>query len=250
MRRALSNYLLIAPLLFPPLYFVYHFLGLKVGIAAGALHLVLIALAMRARGLFKRDELPTAYGLTRVLLIGGGAVVWATGASGPPSWRDPTLGFYNNIGLTTGFFVTLLGLAALKIELQSERKGTLAALGYTAHLMFLVTWFMVSMLIWSEMGEPRMAVHDPVDWLLFIFRIHDRLPSWIAAFGYLAGALCAGAALMTGRVGRRLGTVMIVFSLLGVAFGIAQMMPFLIPAVTCLVPYYLGTQLLPAARSA
>ena len=36
---------------------------------------------------------------------------------------------------------------------------------------------------------------------------------------------------------------MLAFSLIGVVFGIVQAMPFFIPAVTCIVPYFLGLTL-------
>jgi hypothetical protein len=74
LRRLASAYLWIAPLMIVPLWYAYHLAGLGAGIAFGTVHLLLIALGMWARGVFDWAELPTAYGLTRLLLISGGGI--------------------------------------------------------------------------------------------------------------------------------------------------------------------------------
>ena len=42
---------------------------------------------------------------------------------------------------------------------------------------------------------------------------------------------------------------MLIFSLAGFVLGIATRVPFFIPALTCLVPYYLGLTLRPKERA-
>lgn len=84
LRRIASAYLWIAPLMIVPLWYAYHLIGLRAGIVCGAAHLVLAGLGMWARGMFRGEDLPTAYGLARLLLTGGGGIVWAVGAAGPP----------------------------------------------------------------------------------------------------------------------------------------------------------------------
>jgi hypothetical protein len=48
---------------------------------------------------------------------------------------------------------------------------------------------------------------------------------------------------MTGRIPRLPGWIMIAFSLIAAVLGIFTDLPFFIPALTCLVPYFLGKTL-------
>jgi hypothetical protein len=88
LRRLACAYLWIAPLMIVPLWYAYHLAGLGAGIAFGAVHLLLMAFGMWARGVFDWAELPTAYGLTRLLLISGGGIVWMIA---PPDLRGATM---------------------------------------------------------------------------------------------------------------------------------------------------------------
>lgn len=241
-----SAFIWFAPLLImAPLWFVYHKLGLSAGIVGATAGLVLMAFAMRARGIFKWEDLPTAYGLARLLLVGGGAIVWVMGAAGPPRRRDVTLAFYNNAGLIVGLFVILLGLAALKEELQTEKRGALAAVGLASFSFSYVVWILQCCMLWAFLRAPAMGLPEAQqpDWLLFISPVWEHIDSLRLVSAYLASAAFASAGILTGRVHRWPGRLMLAFSLIGVMFGIAQAMPFFIPAVTCIVPYFLGLTL-------
>jgi hypothetical protein len=252
LRRIASAFIWFAPLLIMmPLWFVYHKLGLPAGIAGATAGLILMAFAMWARGMFKWEDLPTAYGLARLLLVGGGAIVWVMGAAGPPRRRDVTLAFYNNFGLILGLFVILLGFAALKAELVKEKRGALAAVGYASFSVSYVVWILECCMIWAFLCAPAMGLPkaQQPDWLLFIFPVWDHIDSLRLVPAYLASAAFALAGILTGRINRWPGRLMLAFSLIGVMFGIAQAMPFFIPAVTCLVPYFLGLTLRRPAKT-
>ena len=83
LRRLASAFIWFAPLLIiTPLWFVYHKLGLPAGVAGATAGLIVMAFAMWARGMFKWEDLPTAYGLARLLLVGGGAIVEEKASNG------------------------------------------------------------------------------------------------------------------------------------------------------------------------
>jgi hypothetical protein len=211
LRRILSAYLWIAPLFFIPLWFVYHKFGLGAGILGAAAHLVVMAFGMWARGMFKWEAVPTAYGLARLLLTAGGAIVWIMGAAGPPRPNNITLAFYNNLGLITGFFVTLLGLTALKTELQREKRGALAAVGHASYSFSFVVWILMSFLIWGKLRTPGAALPETQrpDWLLFISHVDVWVWSVMLASSYIAGAAFASAGILTGRIDRWSGRLMV-----------------------------------------
>lgn len=240
--RLLSFYLWIAPLMFAPLWLIYHRVGLGAGIAGGVVHLLLTAGGMWAQGMFRRTELPTAYGLTRFLLTTGGAIVWMLGPSGPPRRHDGIMSFYNNGGLLAGAFVVLLGLTALKTDLQKHEKGALAAVGQAAIAAWFGIWVIESFQIWVILSAP--AVGLPVaqrpDWLVAEQIVWENIDILRMITAYVGGAAFVSAVMLTGRIVRWAGWLMLAFSIAGIVSGITQTMPFFIPAVTCLVPYYLG----------
>jgi hypothetical protein len=252
LRRIASAYLWFAPLLLmTPLWFVYHKIGLPAGIAGAAAGLILMAFAMWARGIFEWEDLPTAYGLARLFLVGGGAIVWVMGAAGPPRRHDVTLAFYNNWGLLVGLFVILLGFAALKTELQTAKRGALAAVGHAAFSVSYFVWVLQCCMIWAFLRAPAMGLPKPQqpDWLLFVYPVWEQIDSLRLVSVYLAGAAFASAGILTGRINRWPGRLMLGFSLIGAIFGIPQAIPFFIPAVTCIVPYYLGLTLHRSAKT-
>jgi len=245
LRRIASAYLWVAPLMIVPLWYAYHQIGLRAGILCGVAHLVLMGLGMWVLDMFRWEELSTAYGLARLLLTGGGGIVWAIGAAGPPRRHDITLAFYNNAGLIVGLFVIFLGLAALKDELQTEKKGALAAVGHASFSFSFVVWIMECFLIWVILRAPAAGLPkaQQPDWLLSLFFVWDWIDSVRLGSVYVAGATFALAGILTSRINRWPGRLMLAFSLLGVIFGVAQKIPFFIPAVTCVVPYCLGVTL-------
>jgi hypothetical protein len=247
-----SAFIWFAPLLIiTPLWFVYHKVGLPAGIVGAAVGLILMACAMWAHGMFKWEDLPTAYGLARLLLVGGGGIVWVMGAAGPPRRHDVTLAFYNNFGLLVGIFVILLGLAALRTELQKEKRGALAAVGYASFSISYVVWVLECCMIWAFLRAPAMGLPEAQqpDWLLFVSPVWEHIDSLRLVPAYLASAAFVSAGIFTGRIDRWPGRLMLTFSLIGVMFGIAQAMPFFIPAVTCIVPYFLGLTLRKSAET-
>src|SRR5215469_16307281 len=112
MRRVGSMYLWFSPLAFVVLAALYHFVNFWAGLAGGVIHLALIAVGMHADGAFKDRGLESGFMLGPALLVIGGAVAWATGPSGPPDAANVAVAEYNQAGLTLGFLVTLLGVAA------------------------------------------------------------------------------------------------------------------------------------------
>ncbi len=242
LRRIASVYLWIAPLMIVPLWYAYHLIGLRAGIVCAAAHLFLVALGMWARGIFNWDELPTSYGLARVILTAGGGIVWAMGASGPPERSNVTLAFYNNVGLLSGLFIIFLGLAALKDELQKEKRGALAAVGLASFSLSYVTWLLECFFMWMSFRTPAAALptNQRPEWYLALYFVYHWSASVTLGSVYLAAAAFVSAGLLTGRINRRGGLVMLFFSLLGVIFGVTRAIPFFIPAVTCVVPYFLG----------
>ena len=100
-------------------------------------------------------------------------------------------------------------------------------------------------MIWAFLRAPAMGLPkaQQPDWLLFQFPVWDHIDSLRLVSAYLASAAFASAGILTGRISRWPGRLMLAFSLIGVVFGIVQAMPFFIPAVTCIVPYFLGLTL-------
>jgi hypothetical protein len=241
LRRTFSFYLWIAPLAMAPLWFIYHRNGLTAGIAAGALHLLLTLAGMSASGMLAGKALASSYGLSRALLTLGGSLVWMVGAAGPPHRRDGLMAFYNNVGLMTGIFVLLLGVTALKKELEKEN-GALAAIGHTCFSTSFGIWVIESFLIWVMLTAPAAGLPDAAkpDWLSAILPVWNGIDSLRLATVYLGSAAVAGSLVAARRIHRGVGWTMIAFSLAGVVFGLRQDMPFFIPAVTCLVPYFIG----------
>jgi hypothetical protein len=245
LRRLASAYLWIAPLMIAPLWYAYHLAGLGAGIAFGAVHLLLMALGMWARGVFDWAELPTAFGLTRLLLISGGGIVWMIGAAGPPRRHDVTLALYNNTGLILGIFIILCGFAALKDELQTEKRGALAAVGQAIYSFAFVAWILECFVIWAKLQAPAAGLPEAQqpDWLLFISPVWYGMDLLRFGSAYVGSAAFAAAGILTGRIPRLPGWIMIAFSLIAAVLGIFTDLPFFIPALTCLVPYFLGMTL-------
>jgi hypothetical protein len=245
LRRMVPVYLWIAPLMIVPLWYAYHLIGLRVGIACAAVHLVLLALGMWARGMLNGQDLTNTYGLARVLLTAGGGLVWALGASGPPRHADITLAFYNNIGLLSGLFVILLGIGAFKDELLSEKRGALASVGHVSFIVSFVVWALECFLMWVMLSAPAggLPKAQRPDWFQAVGGVFEWIDSVRLCSVYIASAAFVAAGLLTGRINRWGAWVMLIFSFLGVGFGAVDAIPFFIPAVTAVVPYFLGVTL-------
>src|SRR5712692_4933154 len=106
LERFASRYLWFSPFAFIVLLPLYHGVGFWAGVTGGVLHLALVAWGMHANHAFTGRDDTAALLLGPMLLIAGGAEVWATGASGPPTAAHPNVALFNQAGLTLGFFVT------------------------------------------------------------------------------------------------------------------------------------------------
>jgi len=256
MQQVGSIYLWFSPLAFVLLAALYHGVNFWAGVAGGLVHLAFVALGLYQDGAFQERRGESSSILGPVLLVFGGALVWATGPSAPP---DPTylaVAQYNQLGLTLGFLVTLLGFAATVPALDSTRERALGSVGLACFALMFVGW-------WVDA-----AVRGMMRGSTFIGKPHERWPELLQLFsnfsrlllglglplGYLAGAVFAGMAIRGGWVRRGAGLAMFVYCWLGVPLSAVRSLipvsslsemplylyPYLSPAMICLIPYYVG----------
>jgi hypothetical protein len=267
LQRFASRYLWFSPFAILPLAALYHGVTFWAGVAGGVVHLALIVVGMRANGAFKHREDAPAFLLGVILLITGGAEVWATGASGPPDPAHLNVAFFNQAGLTLGFFITLLGFAAMVPVLVSPRGRSLASVGFSCFFVMFVIWALESALgsaLRIAMARSPLAGLTPEQWpepFLILRNLGRALFPAVAVGGYLGGAILSEVSIDSGWVGRRAGRLMSIYCVIGiVAFPLGQfvlprvssvsevpwfawmLFPFLPPAMMCLVPYYVGVQ--------
>jgi hypothetical protein len=267
-----SRYLWFSPFAFIVLLLLYHGVGFWAGVTGGVLHLALVAWGMHANHAFTGGDDAAALLLGPMLLIAGGAEVWATGASGPPTAAHPNVAYFNQAGLTLGFFVTLLGFAAMASTSVSNRGRAMTAVGWSCYSLMFVTWVIASAL-GNAMGQSPLAL-APAQWPEW-FQILRLFSKWLipatAVGGYLGGAMLSEVSIRSGWVGRRTGRLMSVYCIIGMfSLPLGQLLlrpagssvsevprvvwvlaPFMAPAMMCLVPYYVGVGgLHQAARTA
>jgi hypothetical protein len=260
--RFASRYLWFSPLAFIVLLPLYHGVGFWAGAAGGVIHLALVAWGMHANHAFTAKDDTAGFLLGAMLLIAGGAEVWATGASGPPSAAHPNVALFNQAGLTLGFFISLLGFAAMAPTLVSNRGRAMAAVGLSCFFLMCVIW-VIGTALGIPMRQAPLVAQTPaqqpeVFQILRSFR--DLLLPAIAVGGYLGGAMLSEVSIHSGWVGRRAGRLMSIYCVIGMfALPLSQFLffpvgssvsevprmvwilaPFLPPAMMCLVPYYVG----------
>lgn len=256
MRRVGSIYLWFSPLAFVVLAGLYHLVNFWAGVAAGLIHLALVAVGMHADGAFEDRGSESGFMLGPALLVIGGAVVWATGPSGPPDPEHLAVAEYNQAGLTLGFLVTLLGVAATVSAFASTSERAPGSVGLVCFGLMFVAW-----------GADT-ALHSVLWKSAFIRMPRERWPELLRLFlnfgqtmlgiglplGYLAGAVFAGMALRGGWVRNAAGLAMLIYCFLGVPLSAVRIFtpvgrlsdvpfylyPYLPPAMICLIPYYLG----------
>ncbi len=261
-RRLGSAYLWFSPLAAVVVLFgLYHGVNLWAGIAGGILHLSLVLLGMHANGAFQRGE-KSGVMLGPALLVIGGAVVWATGPSGPPTATNLTLTAYNNSGLTIGFLITLLGFAAIVPVLPSTRDRALGSVGLVCYALMFIIWLLESTLGWVLYSSAVTAVTGSPrpEWFQALGNLGRSLAWKGPPGGYLAGAAFAEVAIHAGWVRRRAGRLMSIYCAVGVLASplpwiflpstatsrlevpkaVMLAFPYLPPAMMCLVPYYIG----------
>lgn len=263
LRRVGASYLWVGPIVFIPLGALYHAVSFSAGLAGGVVHLAVTAAGLHAAGAFQRAKDESSSILGVMLLIMGGAEVWATGPSGPPMPTNLPLAVFNNAGLTLGFFLTLLGLAALTPTLASTRTRAVGAVALTSFTVMFILWVVESAAGFALYSTPFIAMplaRSP-DWFQVLQSLNARLIVAIYGGGYLAGAVVAEIATRASWVGRRAGRLMVLYAAIGavgsgplrvllIPSGITSLsqlpasawwvMPFLPPAMMCLVPYYVG----------
>lgn len=263
LRRVGAAYLWFSPLAFIVLAALYHAVSFWAGLAGGLLHLVLVVIGIHGRGPFKDKENEAGFLLGATLLVIGGALVWATGPSGPPSPANLPLTAYNNGGLTLGFFITLLGFAAVVPALASVRERAMASVGLLCFALMFVMWLLQSALGWVLFHSPLITMprEQRPEWLQILRQFGTSIAWRVGPTGYLAGAVEAEVAIRAGWVRRRVGRLMSIYGLLGtIAAPISVLLvtpseitsagelpkfawllfPYLPPALMCLVPYYVG----------
>jgi hypothetical protein len=260
--RFASRYLWFSPIaFFIVLAPLYHGVGFWAGVTGGVLHLALVAWGMHANHAFTGRDDAAALLLGPMLLIAGGAEVWATGASGPPTAAHPNVALFNQAGLTLGFFVTLLGFASMASTSVSNRGRAMTAMGLSCCSLMFVIWVLVSAL-GNVMAESPLALApaQQPEW----FQILSQFLKWLipagAVGGYLGGAMLSEVSILSGWVGRRTGRLMSIYCLIGMfstpvglfllrpagssVSEVPRMVyvfaPFMAPAMMCLVPYYVG----------
>ena len=260
LRRVGASYLWVGPIALIPLAVLYHAVGFSAGLAGGIAHLVLVAAGIRSKLAQEyRDDAPGLL-LGTTLLIIGGAEVWATGASGPPNPANLPVAAFNQAGLTLGFFIVLLGLTATVAALPPNLARAVGAVAVSSFALMLVIWVLQSSLGIAVYRSPLVnlppAQRPEGLGILRDFMVISGIAVPIG--GYLSGVAIAEAATRSGWVQRRAGLLMSVYSLVGIlAFPLGQslrtgnsisdipwlawlMIPWLPPAMMCVVPYYVG----------
>lgn len=268
-----SRYLWFSPLAFIVLALLYHGVGFCAGVSGGVLHLALVAWGMHANHAFTAKDDAAGLALGPLLLVAGGAEVWATGPSGPPNPAHFTVTVFNQTGLTVGFFVTLLGFAAIAATSVSNRGRAVTAVGLVGLSLMFVIWVINAAFGIAAYQSPLYALtpEQRPEGFQILRHFLDALLPVAAVGGYLGGALLARASIRADCVGRRAGQLMFIYCLIGMfALPLSQFLlrpasgsisevprmawvlaPWLPPAMFCLVPYYVGVAgLHQAARSA
>ena len=264
LRRVGTIYLWFSPLVFIILAALYHAVSFWAGLAGGIMHLALVAIGIHARGPFRDKDNGTGSLLGATLLVVGGAVVWATGPSGPPNPAHPAISVYNNAGLTLGFFITLLGFAAIVPALASTREKAVGSLGLVCFALMFVMWLLYGALAWSLFNSPLSTLpsEQRPEWFQILREFANSIVWRLGAPGYLAGAMLAEMTICAGWVRRRVGRIMSIYCLLGTivapllsvlvarsatisrsqlsTLALLLSLPYLPPAMMCLVPYYVG----------
>lgn len=264
LRRVGTIYLWFSPLAFIGLAVLYHAVSFWAGVAGGVVHLALIVIGIQRVAHLKDTENGAGFMLGAVLLVIGGAVVWATGPSGPPNPAHPAISVYNNAGLTLGFFITLLGFAAIVPALASTRAKAVGSLGLVCFALMFVMWLLYGALAWSLFNSPLSTLpsEQRPEWFQILREFASSIAWRLGAPGYLAGAMLAVMTICAGWVRRRVGRIMSIYCLLGaiaaplLSFLVARSaiisrsqlptlvlllsLPYLPPAMMCLVPYYVG----------
>lgn len=270
--RFASRYLWFSPFAFIVLIPLYHGVGLWAGVTGGVLHLALVAWGMHANHAFTGRDDATALLLGPMLLIAGGAEVWATGASGPPTAGHPNVALFNQAGLTLGFFITLLGFAAMAATSVSNRGRAMTAVGLSCYSLMFMVWVIAAVLGTAMPDSLRaLAPAQRPEWFQVLGHFSKGLIPADAVGGYLGGAMLSEVSILSGWVSRRPGRLMSIYCMIGMfALPLGQFllktaggsvsevpqmawvfMPWLPPAMMCLVPYYVGVAgLRQAARTA
>lgn len=272
LKRFASHYLWFSPFAFIVLAPLYHGIGFWAGVAGGVLHLALVVAGMHANHAFTGGDDAAGLLLGPMLLIAGGAEVWATGPSGPPNLAHPNVALFNQTGLTLGFFLTLLGFAATVPASVSNRGRAIAAVGLSCFSLMFVIWVLHSALGIAMSRSPLVALTPAQQPEAFqiLRKFRYMLFPAVAVGGYLGGAMLSEVSIRSGWVARRTGLLMFVYCLIGMfALPLSQFLlrpaglvsdvprmawvlaPYLPPAMICLVPYYVGVLgLRQAARTA
>jgi len=259
LRRVGASYLWVGPIALLPLAVLYHAVSFSAGLAGGMVHLALVAAGIHQNALKHSDD-ARALLLGTTLLIIGGSEVWATGASGPPNPANLSVAVFNQAGLTLGFFITLLGLAATVAALSSRVARAVGAVAVSSFALMLVVWVLHASLGIAVYRSPivNLPPAQMPEWFGILRDFMAISGFAVAIGGYLSGAAIAEAATRSGWVRRRAGLLMSVYCLIGIlAFPLSQslrtgnsigdipwlawlMIPWLPPAMMCVVPYYVG----------
>ncbi|GAC1676431.1 MAG: hypothetical protein PVS2B2_12140 [Candidatus Acidiferrum sp.] len=271
--RFASRYLWFSPFAFIVLIPLYHGVGFWAGVTGGVLHLALVAAGMHANRAFIAKDDAGGLLLGPMLLVAGGAEVWATGPSGPPNPAHPNVTLFNQAGLTLGFFVTLLGIAGTASTSVSNRARATAAVGLSSFSLMFVIWVLGSALgiAMSRSSLVALAPAQRPEVFQILRQFRDLLLPALAVGGYWGGAMLSETSIRSGWVARRTGRLMFIYCLIGMfALPLSQFLffpggasssevprmawvlaPWLPPAMFCLVPYHVGVAgLLQAARTA
>lgn len=261
LERFTSRYLWFSPLAFIVLVPLYHGVGFWAGVTGGVLHLALVAAGMHANRAFTAKDDAAGLLLGPMLLVAGGAEVWATGPSGPPSPAHPNVALFNQAGLTLGFFVTLLGIAGTASTSLSNRARATAAVGLSSFSLMFVLWVIGSALgiAMSRSSLVALAPAQRPEVFQILRQFRELLLPALAVGGYLGGAMLSEISIRSGWVARRTGRLMFIYCLIGMfALPLSQFLffpasassevprmawvlaPWLPPAMFCLVPYYVG----------
>ena len=188
LRRVGASYLWVGPIAFIPLGALYHAVSFSAGLAGGVVHIAMTVVGLHANGAFQHRKDESSSNLGVVLLIIGGAEVWATGPSGPPTPTNLPLAVFNNAGLTLGFFLTLLGLAALVPTLATVRQRALGALAPACLLVMFILWVIESSVGLALYPTPFISVPlaQSPEWFQVLRSVTGSLILTIYAAGHLA----------------------------------------------------------------
>ncbi len=237
------RYLKVAPLAFLPLAALYHLVDFRAGLAAAVVHLSLAFFGIRSRA----NAAPfSAARLPAVLLTAGGALVWAAGPAGPPDPRDVGVTTFNNTGLTIGFLLIVLGFIATETDAPSTQDDGVARIGHTLLLLGFLAW-----LVESGMGQAMYRspyaltpVAEAPDWYATFSGLRTLVTKVVEGPIYLGEALLVYALARSGLIERRRAIAMAGSTLAQVPLSTLLFIPFGIPALMALVPYYVGLSLL------